>query len=146
MNAAHATRPDISTSNLQQIFDYISTAMASASASAIISQGTRIPLEPTTARTANLREAICFSPVMELFRCSLESKASSPCQHSKPSASPARRHSQLLLRTYGQKCGRYSHEGNGFMINWKSISGCLTLFFLGIRISLFIWMAILRLR
>jgi hypothetical protein len=34
MNAAHATRPDISTSNLQQIFDYISTAMASASASA----------------------------------------------------------------------------------------------------------------
>jgi len=34
MNAAHATRPDISTSNLQQIFDYISMAMASASASA----------------------------------------------------------------------------------------------------------------
>jgi len=82
MNAALATRPDISTSNLQLIFDYISTAMvsASASASAIVLQGTRILIEPMTARTANLKEAMCFSPVMELSRGSLESKASSPCQ------------------------------------------------------------------
>jgi len=93
MNAAHATRPDISTSNLQQIFDFISTAMALALALAlaIISQGTWIPIEPTTARTANVREAMCFSSVMELSCSSLESKASLPCQLSKPSSSPARR-------------------------------------------------------
>jgi len=96
--AALATRPDISTSNVQPIFDYISTAMASApasapasaSASAIVSQGTWIPIGPMTAWTANLKEAVCFSPGMELSRGSLESKASSPCQLSRPSASPAR--------------------------------------------------------
>jgi hypothetical protein len=124
MYTALATRPDVSASNLQPIFDYISTAMASVSASAIVSQGTRIPIGPMTARTANLREAMCFSPVMELSRGSLESGASSPCQLSRPSSSPTRRalrsaqmpNSQPLLCTHGRKCGRYTHESNGFVV------------------------------
>jgi hypothetical protein len=66
-------------------------ASASASASAIVSQGTLIPIETMTVRTANLREAMCFSPVMELSRGNLECKASSPCQLSRPSSTPARR-------------------------------------------------------
>jgi hypothetical protein len=92
INAALASRPDISSSNSQPIVDYISTAMASASASAsaAVFQGTQIPTRPMTARTVNLREAMCFSPVMERSHGSLESKASSPCQLSRPSASPAR--------------------------------------------------------
>jgi len=83
-----------------------------------------------------------FLPVMELFCGSLESKASSPCQLSKPSSSPAWRHIQLLLRTHGRKRCRYTYQSNGFMVighQFKVVS-------LGIWISLFIWMAILRLR
>jgi len=38
-----------------------------------------------TARTANPREAMCFSPAMELSRGSVKSKVSSPCQLSRPS-------------------------------------------------------------
>ena len=91
--AALATRPDSSTSNLQPIFDYISMALALALALAIGLQGTRIPIGPMTSQIANLREAMCFSPVMELSHGSLESKASSPCQLSRLSASPAWTHS-----------------------------------------------------
>jgi hypothetical protein len=52
------------------------------------------------------------------------------------------RHSQLLLRKHRRKCGRYTHESNGFMViggqlevNWRSIGGQFKV--VGIQISLF---------
>ena len=133
-----------STTNLQPIFDYISMAItlaftfASESPSAIVSQGTWIHIGPMTVWTANLRATLCFWRVMELSLSSLECKASSLCQLSKPSILPTERHCQLHLNTHRWKCGQYSQENNGFIINQRTIYGCifgcLTVFFQWIQI------------
>jgi len=67
-------------SYLQPIFDYTSAAMALALALALASTSAKplydswIPIGPMTVQTASLREAMCFSPAMELSLGSLGSK------------------------------------------------------------------------
>jgi len=88
MYAALATWPDLSTSTVQPIFDFISMPMtlalalasalewASGLALAIVSQGTWIPIGPVTARFGTLQAAMYFSPVVGQSCYSMESKAS----------------------------------------------------------------------
>jgi hypothetical protein len=69
----------------------LALALAFASTLGIVSHGTQIPIGPITVRTASLREAMCFSPIIVPSRGSPEGKVSLQCQLARLSSSAARR-------------------------------------------------------